>query len=1304
MLPKVASQILHHTSRAVAVIQNQTGSTIRTVLHTSGQSSSNLGGRSGSGSSNSGWGGTAEPGGPKTHSGSRFHPGFSSSARIVAHADPSASHVDSFDYSDDYLDTPTPLTSRLGAHTRQRLRTTTLAQVVQNENGAPSVLKTLKHHVREKHAFAAATLPSSHTEHSPADVAPPPLVILSADSATPAVSSIEEPLEPERASSPTSDLITSLTDARARNDPKAIHSIVKSLRESGSLKIGHYNQILEALRQVRSPGDSLRAILETYNEMLERSILPNSWTYGTLILAFTDRDAEVTKKITYFERRVNRRKAWGLDEEEISAADEARISQLRSENNFGSALKLFQAASLLSSTALHPATYTALLRACAYHANVDAAIHIFAHLEKRPDIQPSALPYTYLINAYARAGDLQGAEEVFEEFKKASALGKIAWESRDTSEEGFSPSGRSAQIGVWNYMIDAYFRCGQPDKGLSLLEQMMDAPAGLAFTPADVPLPSSTTFSTIIEGFCRAGDTESALSWFRRLLKEGKDVTDVVAPSIVPPKPNRQAWAAILVHLATQDNRIQDLNQLWSIAAREYPRVLRGSYHALVLQGNLRFLESHPDVDSKQGLAMLDFLLEDVLSYNLSSELVHIEFGGADALVATLVKLYFRFGGLDSALAFARKTASHTKRSNYNKEEQVEALVSILIDHLRALPVSGWSFAQALSLARVAAYAGKRIDPPLLLDAYVQARDADSLPELKKKDWEVLLDTSLDAASNKTGEYTSSSIADSLLTSLGSAGIDMRSFRPSLRTRLVNYINSTMTTKKTSDLQSESEARSVQEDIEESPTTPGGVFVDVTHANYVDEYRLPKNDLTPLAGYDRLQQGIQMGVYPTPYVLGRLINALGRVSDLQRVQDVYEIAQTVLAADKDTRRQSAGWFSIEDNMTIALAHAGDVDAAHVHRMRILEQGGSPSPDAYGALVHHVKDTTDDTANAMALFQEAVSRQVSPNLYLYNTIISKLAKARKADLALQLFQELKLRGIKPSSVTYGSVIAACCRVGDAQSAETLFEEMSSQPSFKPRIPPYNTMMQFYTQTKPDRERVLFYYDALLRAKVAPTAHTYKLLLDAYGTIEPLDFDAMQSTFNELVANTRVPVLGTHWAALINAWGCAGKNLDKAIETFQAIATHPRTQNAALPDAVCFEALLNVLVTLHRNDLLADYRQQLVERGIHMTAYIANLLIKGYAAAGDMEEARRVFESLVDPPEGVAAPNNHAPLDQQGSPIAVSPNDPVYREPSTWEAMIRAELSHGNVDNAAQLLARAEARYAFSRGCNQSYQWS
>ena len=84
--------------------------------------------------------------------------------------------------------------------------------------------------------------------------------------------------------------------------------------------------------------------------------------------------------------------------------------------------------------------------------------------------------------------------------------------------------------------------------------------------------------------------------------------------------------------------------------------------------------------------------------------------------------------------------------------------------------------------------------------------------------------------------------------------------------------------------------------------------------------------------------------------------------------------------------RGAGWFAIEHSMIIALAHAGNLDAAHVHRSKILDFRAAPSADAYGALILYVKDTTDDASNALRLFNESQKLGVRPNLYLYNKFV------------------------------------------------------------------------------------------------------------------------------------------------------------------------------------------------------------------------------------------------------------------------------------------------------------------------------
>jgi len=106
-----------------------------------------------------------------------------------------------------------------------------------------------------------------------------------------------------------------------------------------------------------------------------------------------------------------------------------------------------------------------------------------------------------------------------------------------------------------------------------------------------------------------------------------------------------------------------------------------------------------------------------------------------------------------------------------------------------------------------------------------------------------------------------------------------------------------------------------------------------------------------------------------------------------------------------------------------------------------------------------------------------------------------------------------------------------------------------------------------------------------------------------------------------------------------------------------------------------------------DLVASYVERMTAAGVHMTAYIANVLISGYSAAGDIDRAREIFDSLVDPPLGVAAPHNHfIPLGQHSVP----PDAPVFREPSSWEAIITAELRIGEIDKAQELMTQLDTR--------------
>ncbi|KAJ7621648.1 hypothetical protein DFH06DRAFT_1482409 [Mycena polygramma] len=1328
MLPKVATTLLHSTSRAATAVQSQTH-TIRSVLHSSTSASSpapNTGLAPWHGPSSSSGGGSSNgpsPGGQK-YTGSRWNSGYNQAGRAVSQAHPITSQDGSLGQTDDAEDLPARRVS-VHASRRTRPRSHSLSTPPPSELG---VLKTVQLHARSRHAFGS--LAAAHHDPQPA----PPVLVRrnstssnssgsthSASQSTNATSveGLEAP--PSRSQTPhatdpaapqtvvppftetpkgDSTVLTAIRDAAYSGDPALVAQAVRNLVDNvPNPSVREYNTALEALRETRSAGEPLTLLMQTYNAMLKRSLLPNLRTYFELITAITDRDHEIYTTITALEARARRGTA--------SPTDPQRIAHLQAENTFDSAMKLFETVNTSDGAQRIPLyLYVALLRSCANHARQDAALHILSALEARTDIKPVASVYKHMIRAYASPTGIADAEMIFTEFMTRSTEGGIDW-----SVAYDDPNGpRRQHIQVWNQMIEAYFRAGHPEKAVEVLERMMSSPAPAAFGPADVPRPASSTYTVTISGFIQSGDIDTAYKWFQRLLEQTERARQPYESALQVLRPDIVCWQQMLDGLAFA-GRVDALNEMFlalkNCADNDGLRI-RQTDREIVYLANVRRLA---ELDDRQAMDMGAFLTHHVFNEKMDTT----------ALVRPIWENFVQRGLLAPALEIVATVGTARK----GEESPVAAFMDRIFRRRGPLP---WETARrTIALAGACGVPVPAEFHARVLHAYADERNR--LP-MGASDWAWLLQAATEqeiGSAPKPEGYAFRGLV-SLLEDMNAFGMGLVDMPPKLVRRVVKTVFVTNGTDglrqvfnrlgprftavlddPTQAIDALADASAEATPAEASVEAQAEPMVEDAEGNAVQQVKvdhqlgkaIEEALLRPATAFSKtgappaddayamFRDGLSRGGrVPSAFVLGRLIQVLGRTFQMDRVRDAYTVAQVLLRSMEDNKQaQSSAWFAIENSMIIALAHAGDLEAAHVHRVRIIEMGGAPSADAYGALILYVKDTTDDTSNAMALFQEAQVHRVAPNQYLYNNIISKLAKARKADYALELFEQMKASGwAKPSSITYGAVIGACARVGDVQSAENLFAEMMSAPNYRPRVPPFNTMMQLYTTTKPNRERALFFYNQLRAAKIAPTAYTYKLLMDAYGRIEPVDIPTMEQIWEALRKDQAVELQGNHFATLINAYGCVQKDLEKAIAVFDSIPGFPR---APPRDALVFEALINTLVAHRRTDLMPQYVAMMRTEGVHMTAYIANFLIKGYADVGDMEQARAYFESLVDPPSGVAAVHNHAPHEPGSSPI-VDPMEPVYREPSTWEVMVRAELGSGNRDNADALLQRLQAR--------------
>ncbi|EEB05821.1 PPR repeat protein [Schizosaccharomyces japonicus yFS275] len=332
---------------------------------------------------------------------------------------------------------------------------------------------------------------------------------------------------------------------------------------------------------------------------------------------------------------------------------------------------------------------------------------------------------------------------------------------------------------------------------------------------------------------------------------------------------------------------------------------------------------------------------------------------------------------------------------------------------------------------------------------------------------------------------------------------------------------------------------------------------------------------------------------------------------------------------------------------------------------IARLGYYPSASSYAHIISNIVDSKehDDAAEALRFFKEAKEHNVRPSVFLYNTVLSKLGRARRTSECITLFEEMKSLGLVPSSVTYGTVINAACRIGDETLAEELFEEMEQQPNYQARVAPYNTIIQFEIQVLHNRDKALKYYERLRKHKIKPSTHTYKLLLDAYGTLEPVDFVAVQGVMRSMEHN-KCALQAMHYSAYMRICGCIMKKMNEARKTYKAALSMHQQGNLTL-DGYLFQTYIDVLVANGHIDEISEVIKDMEKHEIRLNAYIVNSLITGFFKAKQIETARYFYNCL----------------DGEG----------IYgKEPSTYETMAKAYLGCGDRKNALRVLEELSKR--------------
>lgn len=962
--------------------------------------------------------------------------------------------------------------------------------------------------------------------------------------------------------------------------------------------------------------------------MIQYQIQPNTYTYVLMIRTLCKRDVEVQKTVAMLKRQSAR---IGHNNEDVGL--------LESEGNLDKALTIFHyaVADGISVNTFEVEIFNQLLRVLSHYGDTTDANFVYGQLEQpHVEAKPNSATYAALINLFGRAGDINMALYYYGVYTRV----KDSLGPHDTSY-------------IFNALVDCHLKCGLLEGALHVVEhEMVENGIKLTCIP----------YNSIIRHYCANEGTEQAELLIDRLIKgHEQDNTKY-------PLPDASSYGPILSAYCQSDK--------WEDATRIYDALIKtditkaygnlANYALLCLSHN----------DRERSLSVI----EDMTKANLEPDPV---------LAERIITSFAQAGEVAQAIG-----ALHTIQKAMSSRSLAKGSQNLLNAALEIV-VDCTVVRQILQTMHTVVSMVKAPLPfemfKALIDCYFeQTKDSQNL--LTSADFQLLFEAAFvvygrhdDSLSSSLGDIVIQLLQDmrvsdiplpdglfqyvlSQLQRLGDIESESRwkaAFDCS-NTPVVSTINSNLTASSNVNeceeddiiIQiAEQDEDEHQQPQETAPATPTLTKADLI-SNEVLRALMNGNSRDAIRIFeDRI---ICRGLIPTPEVMRDVIALAGKQGDIQTALTLYNNSIYAFKDIPDIQAKDSAIYMATNSILIGYAQNGDMDKAKVYYDRIKAMGHYPDSNGYASLLlGSAKCATDEATDALVIYEEAKRHHVKPTTFFYNVVISKLAKARKLDSALALFDEMRLFKIPANSITYGAIISASVRSGSEGQSRRLFGEMLSSPSYQPRVGPFNNMMQFYVRQHPNRERVLEYFSELRRRHIKPSPHSYKLLMEAYTHIAPYDMPMAHKLLSDMERCDRIRPQATHYATLIYSYGLLQRDVQSAERVFFEMK-----RSKIHPDEAVYQAMIDTLIS---NDALSKaevvyYEEMQRDTKLQKSGspYIENLFIRGYGEKGLLEKAEKIFENMSD--------------DKTQHQFK------VIREPSTYEAMIRAYLENSQIDKA------------------------
>ncbi|KAL4909488.1 hypothetical protein BDW74DRAFT_165916 [Aspergillus multicolor] len=955
------------------------------------------------------------------------------------------------------------------------------------------------------------------------------------------------------------------------------------LRDGLTPTVGAYNALLDSAIELHDDrSQAIPKALDVYSDMLRRRVIPDEQTYRMLVQLFVMRAHDARKAMQVLEQE--RVRYGGMEEPGKFMLHSSELEQaiLAEDDSLGIALKLFGTAASRHADLVFPLdTYRYLISACATEGKVDAMVRVYAHMESHK-VTPHASIFPSMIDAFASAGELTSAVECYNEYRSLAM----------SDDSGTFCIIQRLDGQVYAALIKAYITCGKEENAMRFLERIrssFDEVTENRETRQEA-LESVIIHDALVQHALKLGDHAKALDQAKNRLRDG--ALD-------------QAMSQICIAAADSGN-VKIASEAYDllpkdVETRQKPAVSMLALH--VRDGNVSAARPLWLLLSTVGQATSD-MVQPTVMYAVAL----LKSGRTDESLVEARNMFARIRSSSNNLP------SNSVREQIN--ESIHLLSRVLVQGAAILsPQASMSLLWLMVengglISPVAQHAVAFLGPleisqlsprDLALALQVQAgilvnNSAMSFDAAHPIRFSHMLDIAL--ATGLAMDTTTVHLVDQAVNKLFTS-------RPDMVSRWHSYLG--LSSSPSSYLSGPhtpvSEMSSMSSAPSEDSFDPYAYATDFKGSAMIADglestHGRPEAHLNE--ALNRLRNMRRSSRHPRYITYAKLIAAAAKSNRVDLVHEVLSMARRDVPLLPQYKAVKYGWTSILDAMVAACLTLGDRGLAAKYHHELSELGSAPSANTFGLYITTLKESTktfDEATEALKIFHRAVAEGVEPTSFLYNALIGKLGKARRIDDCLQYFAEMRANNVRPTSVTYGTIVNALCRVSDERFAEEMFEEMESMPNYKPRPAPYNSMIQYFLNTKRDRTKVLAYYERMLSRNIRPTMHTYKLLIDAHASLDPIDMEAAEKVLETVKASGQEPEAG-----------CVMRDMEAAHNVFKSAA------------------LLESMVANHQVAQTEAIVEDMAKRKVEMTAYIANTLIHGWAAEGDVQKAQAIYNNV------------------------------------------------------------------------------